>query len=173
LIVSVATKQDRAAFQEIFTFFAPRLRSFMHRQGTNQNIVEEIVQETMVSVWRKARQFDPAKASVSTWIFTIARNQRIDQLRKENRPAPDMNDPALVPDAEPQPHDVVSRDQDANRLRAAVANLPPEQQQVLHLAFFKEMAHPEVAEELGIPLGTVKSRIRLALQRIRTQVGEE
>lgn len=173
LIAAVATNQDRVAFQAIFEFFAPRLRAFMHRQGTNQNIVEEIVQETMVNVWRKARQFDPAKTSVSTWIYTIARNQRIDQLRKENRPVPDMNDPALVPDPEPEHHDVIARDQGARRLRAAIATLPLEQKQVLRLAFFKEKAHPEVAKELGIPLGTVKSRIRLALQRIRVEIGDE
>ena len=173
LIAAIAADKDRAAFHILFEFFAPRLKSFMHRQGTDPDMAEEIVQETMVNVWRKARQFDPAKASVSTWVFTIARNLRIDLLRKTNRPAPDMNDPALVPDPEPRPHDVISREQEASRLRAAVANLPLEQQEVLRLAFFEEKAHPEVAQELGIPLGTVKSRIRLAFQRIRTELGEK
>lgn len=172
LIAAVAIDKDRAAFHALFEFFAPRLKGFMHRQGTDADMVEEIVQETMVNVWRKAGQFDPAKASASTWVFTIARNLRIDLLRKANRPMPDMNDPALVPDPAPRPHDVVSQEQEARRLNSVVRNLPPEQQDVLRLAFFEEKAHPEVAKELGIPLGTVKSRIRLALQRIRAELGE-
>ena len=172
LIAAVAADQDRVAFRALFEFFAPRLKAFMHRQGTDPDMVEEIVQETMVNVWRKAQQFDPAKASASTWVFTIARNLRIDLLRKINRPAPDMNDPALVPDPEPRPLETISRAQEAGRLKKAVASLPQEQQKVLQLAFFEEMAHTQVAEELGIPLGTVKSRIRLAFQRIRSELGE-
>ena len=172
LIAAVAARQDRAAFHALFEFFAPRVKAFMHRQGTDRDMVDEIVQETMVNVWRKAQQFDPAKASVSTWIFTIARNQRIDLLRKAYRPAPDMNDPALVPDPDPRPYEGIAREQEAGRLKMALANLPPEQQEVLQLAFFEEKAHPKVAEELGIPLGTVKSRIRLAMQRIRAELGD-
>jgi RNA polymerase sigma-70 factor (ECF subfamily) len=172
LMTSVAAGQDRAAFQALFEHFAPRLKSFMHRQGTDPDMVEEILQETMVNVWRKAQQFDPVKASVSTWIFTIARNLRIDHLRKAKRPVPDMNDPALVPDPDPRPHEIISREQEASRLRDAVAGLPAEQQEVLRLAFFEEKTHQVVAQELGIPLGTVKSRIRLALQRIRAELGE-
>ena len=171
-LAAVAERHDRAAFQALFEFFAPRLKAFMYRQGAAADMAEEIVQETMVNVWRKAAQFDPAKASASTWIFTIARNQRIDLLRKENRPMPDMNDPALVPDPEPRAPDVISRRQEAGRLKQVVSDLPPEQQEVLRLAFFEEKAHATVAEELGIPLGTVKSRIRLAFRRIRAELGE-
>lgn len=172
LLIAVATTRDKAAFQTLFEFFAPRIKGFLYRQGTAPDMAEEVVQETMVNVWRKATQFDPARASASTWIFTIARNLRIDLLRKENRPTPDVNDPALVPDPEPAPHDAMSQEQEAVRLRTAVASLPREQQEVLHLAFFQEKAHPLVAEELGIPLGTVKSRIRLAFRRIRSELGE-
>jgi len=172
LLIAVASTQDKAAFQTLFEFFAPRIKGFLYRQGTAPDMAEEVVQETMVNVWRKARQFDPARASASTWIFTIARNLRIDLLRKENRPTPDINDPALVPDPEPAPHDAMSQEQEAARLRTAVASLPREQQEVLHLAFFQEKAHPLVAEELGIPLGTVKSRIRLAFRRIRSELGD-
>lgn len=172
LLVAVATARDKAAFQALFEHFAPRLKGFLYRQGTAPDMAEEVVQETMVNVWRKATQFDPARASASTWIFTIARNLRIDLLRKENRPAPDMNDPALVPDPTPAPHETMSQEQEAAQLRTVVANLPREQQEVLHLAFFQEKAHPLVAEELGIPLGTVKSRIRLAFRRIRSELGD-
>jgi len=164
LLRSVAVDQDRAAFQALFRHFAPRLKGFVMRQGTAPQLAEDVIQETMVRVWRKARQFDPAKASASTWIFTIARNIRIDLIRKANRPEPDMNDPAFVPDPEPHPQDILSREQDANRLREIVAALPAEQQDVLRLAFFEEKPHPDVAAELGIPLGTVKSRIRLAMK---------
>lgn len=172
LLSAVAESQDRAAFHALFEHFAPRVKAFVQRQGTDPHMAEEVVQETMVNVWRKAGQFDPAKASVSTWIFTIARNLRVDLIRRANRPMPDMNDPALVPEPEPRAHEVISLEQEAERLRSAVAGLPKEQREVLHLAFFEEKAHGTVAAELGIPLGTVKSRIRLAFRRIRSELGE-
>ena len=171
LLAAVADHQDRAAFRTLFDYFAPRVKAFMYRQGTDPGMAEEIVQETMVNVWRKARQFDPGRASVATWIFTIARNLRIDLLRKANRPVPDANDPALVPDPEPLGYEVISRKREATQLNTAIAELPTEQLAVLKLAFFEEKAHAQVAEELGIPLGTVKSRIRLAFKRIRSELG--
>lgn len=173
LLLAVAEHEDRQAFQTLFEYFAPRVKAFLFKQGTTPEMAEEVVQETMVNVWRKSAQFDPARASASTWIFTIARNLRIDMLRKESRPAPDPDDPALVPDPEPAAHDEIARQQETDRLKSAVAALPQEQQEVLTLAFFEEKAHPQVAEELGIPLGTVKSRIRLAFRRIRSELGEE
>lgn len=172
LLAAVAENRDRAAFRTVFDHFAPRLKAFMYRQGTDPGMAEEIVQETMVNVWRKAAQFDPSRASVATWIFTIARNLRIDLLRKANRPVPDANDPALVPDPEPLGHEIIGLKREASRLNKAVAELPPEQLAVLKLAYFEEKAHAQVAEELGIPLGTVKSRIRLAFKRIRSELGE-
>ncbi len=172
MLLAVAVGQDRAAFRGLFDHFAPRLKAFVRRQGTDPQMAEEVVQETMVKVWHKAGQFDPAKASAATWVFTIARNMRIDHLRKANRPEPDYNDPAFVPDAEPGAVDRISRDQEAGRLHAALTVLPEEQQAVLRLAFFEDKAHAEIAEELGIPLGTVKSRIRLAFKRVRSEIGE-
>lgn len=171
-LAAVADNQDRTAFQAVFEHFAPRLKAFILRQGTDLQLAEEIVQETMVNVWRKAGQFDPERASASTWVFTIARNLRIDHLRKANRPEPDMNDPALVPDPEPHAVDVISRKQNESLMKKALADLPPEQQDVLQAVFFEEKPHAQVATDLGIPLGTVKSRIRLALKRIRTELGE-
>ena len=164
--------QDRDAFRHVFDHFAPRLKAFLMGQGTDPQMAEEVVQETMVKVWRKAGQFDPAKAAASTWIFTIARNMRIDHLRKANRPEPDMDDPAFVPDPEPQASDVIAQSQDAAKLHEAMRELSDEQRDVLTLAFFEEKAHPEIADQLGIPLGTVKSRIRLALKNIRSKIGE-
>lgn len=172
LLAAVADNQDRTAFQAVFEHFAPRLKAFVMRQGTDPHLAEEVVQETMVKVWHKAGQFDPERASASTWVFTIARNLRIDHLRKANRPEPDMNDPALVPDPEPHALDVISRKQNENRMKKALAGLPSEQQEVLQAVFFEEKPHAQVSAELGIPLGTVKSRIRLALKRIRSELGE-
>lgn len=173
LLVAVATSQDRNAYQRLFAYFAPRVKSFLQGKGTSPEIAEEAVQEAMLNVWRRASQFDPEKASASTWIFAIARNTRIDLLRKANRPALDPNDPALVPDPPKSASETVSEAQNAKRIREQVAALPAEQQEVLRLAFFEELPHAEVARKLDIPLGTVKSRIRLALGRIRSEIGEE
>lgn len=172
LLVAVGRDRDREAFKALFSLFAPRIKAFMLGQRADAALAEEILQETMVNVWRKAAQFDPGKASASTWIFAIARNMRIDMLRKTSRPEPDMNDPALVPDAEPLAHEQISREQEAARLRKAFGGLPEDQQQVLRLVFMEEKTHAQVADEIGIPLGTVKSRIRLALKRIRSEIGE-
>ena len=171
-IAAVAEHRDRAAFRALFDHFAPRLNAFLLGQGADPGQAEDVVQETMVNVWRKAAQFDPARASAATWVYTIARNLRIDMIRKARRPEPDMNDPAMVPDAEPGADDQIARNQETDRLKAAVAALPEAQQEVLRLAFFEEKAHSEVAEVLGIPLGTVKSRIRLALKSIRSTFGD-
>ena len=170
-LVKVGFK-DQVAFRAIFDHFAPRLKAFMMGQGTSPQMAEEVVQETMVKIWRKANQYDPARAAASTWIFTIARNMRIDHIRKSNRPEPDMNDPAFVPDPEPLAVEMISQSQDAGRLHKAMADLSDEQRAVLKLAYFEDKAHPEIAEALDIPLGTVKSRIRLALKNIRSIIGE-
>ena len=172
LLVAVGATQDRQAFQVLFEYFAPRMKSFLQGKGTSSELAEEAVQEAMLNVWRKAAQFDPQKASSSTWIFAIARNTRIDLLRKSNRPALDPNDPALVPDPPKAAFDTVAAAEETDRIRERVAALPAEQQEVLRLAFFEELPHAEVARRLDIPLGTVKSRIRLALRRIRSEIGD-
>ena len=172
LLAAVASTQDRDAFHSLFDYFAPRVKSFLLGKGTSPELAEEAVQEAMLNVWRKAHQFDPAKASASTWIFAIARNTRIDLLRKTIRPELDPKDPALVPDEPKQAFETVSAARDAERIRARVAALPTEQQEVLRLAFFEDIPHSEIAHRLDIPLGTVKSRIRLAVQRIRSEIGE-
>ena len=172
LLVAVGATQDRQAFQVLFEHFAPRMKSFLQGKGTSSELAEEAVQEALLNVWRKAAQFDPQKASASTWIFAIARNTRIDLLRKSNRPALDPNDPALVPDPPKAAFDTVAVAEETDRIREQVAVLPVEQQEVLRLAFFEELPHTDVARRLDIPLGTVKSRIRLALRRIRSGIGD-
>ncbi len=172
LLVAVGKDRDRAAFVTLFEHFAPRLKSFFMQQGTAQELVEEVVQETMVNVWRRADTFNPGKASPSTWIFAIGRNMRIDILRKERRPAPDLSDPALAAEPEPLAHELIARRQDTERLRAAMADLPEDQRHVLAMAFLEDKSHGQIAEALSLPLGTVKSRIRLAMARLRSSIGE-
>jgi RNA polymerase sigma-70 factor (ECF subfamily) len=172
LLIAVAASRDRNAYRALFEHFAPRVRSFLLGKGGSPEVAEDAVQEAMLNVWRRAGTFDPAKASASTWIFTIARNARIDLLRKTIRPTIDPDDPALVPDPPMAAFETVSAGQDAKRVREQITALPAEQQEVLRLAFFEDLAHAEVAKRLDIPLGTVKSRIRLAVGRIRSQIGE-
>ena len=163
LIGRIAAAADREAFAELFRHFAPRVKSYALRLGASGHAAEELAQETMLSVWRKAARFDPARASASTWIFTIARNLRIDALRRERpQPAPAEDvDPAPLADL------VVSGAEHDVRVRRALRSLPPEQLEVIELSFFSDAPHAAIAERLGLPLGTVKSRLRLAMNRLR------
>ncbi len=167
LLSAVATEQDRNAFARLFAFYAPRIKSYLMKNGAEFQAADDLVQDVMLTVWRKADQFDPKKASVSTWIYTIARNRRIDVLRRERHPEPDPHDPAFVPEAEPQADHVVELDQRKRALHSKVADLPHEQAEPLRMAFFKDMSHSMIAEQLGLPLGTVKARIRLAMGKLR------
>ena len=138
----------------------------MLRAGADPETAEEITQEAMILVWRKAAQFDRSKAALSTWIFTIARNKRIDMLRREARPEIDPED-YPVASSGPGAHESVEHGEAAQSLKVSIAELPAEQQEVLHKAFFEDKSHAVISEELDLPLGTVKSRIRLALARLR------
>lgn len=169
LVGLIACHRDRNAFIELFQHFAPRLKAFMMRGGADPETAEEIAQEAMITVWNKAEQFDPARAALSTWIFTIARNKRIDMLRRQVRPEIDALDLPGSDDV-PPPDARLELTQASADLRGSIALLPPEQRQVLQLAFFEDKSHGVIAVELGLPLGTVKSRIRLALARLRGMV---
>ena len=168
LMAAVAGHQDRDAFATLFDHFAPRLKAYYMRSGASSTASEELIQEVMLTVWRRAMLFDRAKASVSTWIFTIARNKRIDALRRERRPEVDPNDPALVPAPEASADQSVAARQSAARVRTAIRGLPQDQLRVLELHYFEEKSHGDIARELEVPLGTVKSRLRLAIARLRT-----
>ena len=171
LMHRVAAERDKSAFAELFSYFAPRLKSFMLRAGADAETAEEITQEAMTIVWRKATQFDRSKAALSTWIFTIARNKRIDMLRREARPDIDPED-YPVADAGADAHEKVVHDEASARLSTSIASLPAEQREVLQKAFYEDKSHAVISEELGLPLGTVKSRIRLALGRLRGTMEE-
>lgn len=173
LMTQIAVHQDRDAFEALFRHYAPRVKAYMLKLGSDGALADELAQETLLMVWRKAAQFDRAKASPSTWIFTIARNLRIDVFRKNNRPELDPNDPALVPDAEEPADEQMDRVQRAKLIRAAMKSLNEEQAEVIRLSFFEDKSHSVIAEELDLPLGTVKSRLRLAFGRIRKELGED
>ncbi|HYD31254.1 MAG TPA: sigma-70 family RNA polymerase sigma factor, partial [Azospirillaceae bacterium] len=134
---------------------------------------EELVQDVMLMVWRRAETFDPAMAGASTWIFTIARNKRVDRLRREHHPELDPNDPALVPEPELPADQSMESVETTYRLKAAIDSLPPEQAQLLRLAYFEDKPHSAISAEEGIPLGTVKSRLRLALERLRKTLRDD
>lgn len=167
LIVQVATDCDRAAFIELFDHFAPRIKGYLMKQGADDAVAEEIAQDVMVTLWRKADLFDPSKSSASTWLFRIARNRRIDRLRRQKTAELDPDDPSLQPTPLPDVADEMDARLREERVRAAMATLPDEQKEVVRLAFFIGLSHSEISDETGLPLGTVKSRIRLAFGRLR------
>lgn len=167
LLVAVGAHRDVEAFETLFRHFAPRLKAYMARLAGDSHLAEELMQETMVAVWNKADRFDPAKGAASTWIFTIARNLRIDAFRRDNRPDFDPNDPAFVQD-DVAPADEMFESQEVSaQLHQAMASLPEEQVALLKLAFFEDRSHSAIATSLNMPLGTVKSRLRLAFAKLR------
>ena len=165
LIKKVETLKDTSAFEELFNHFAPRVKAFLMKSGADPQMAEECSQEVMATVWRKAHLFDPARASASTWIFTIARNKKIDAIRKLNRPEPEQLYPEQ--DYEPDQEEVVELQQETERLATALGELPEKQRVLIEKAYLGELSHSEIAEITGLPLGTIKSRIRLALEKLR------
>jgi RNA polymerase sigma-70 factor (ECF subfamily) len=172
LLAAVAEKQDRTAFARLFEHFAPRVKGYVRRLGAPDQKAEDIVQEVMITVWRRAHLYDARQASVGTWVFTIARNKRIDDLRRERHPEIDPNDPALVADPQDAADELVMWQDQARRLREALGALPEDQAVVLRKNFFEDKPHGVIAQELDLPLGTVKSRARLALAKLRQVLGD-
>lgn len=174
-IVAVAARADRAAFAALFEHFAPLVKTYMRRSGVPDARADELAQETLLTVWRKASLFDPATAGAAAWIFTIARNLRIDAYRRDRRGRPgdtsDVDAEFQVDDA-PDPESRVATAEAETRVRAALAQLSEEQRHVLELSFYEEKAHAEISRILHLPLGTVKSRSRLAMRRLRNLLGE-
>jgi RNA polymerase sigma-70 factor (ECF subfamily) len=172
LILAIAGRRDRAAFVTLFGRFAPRLKAWFQRSGSASDQAEDLAQETMLAVWRKAESFDPTRAGATTWIFTIARNQRIDTMRRAPRRTLDAEDPSLAPQAPAAPDAVFDTFQRESRLREALSTLPAEQAEVIRLSFFEDRPHADIERALSIPLGTVKSRLRLAMNRLRGHLGD-
>ncbi|MFG1348783.1 sigma-70 family RNA polymerase sigma factor [Xanthobacter autotrophicus] len=168
LVVAIARTADREAFALLFRHFAPRVKAFLMRSGLSANAAEELAQETLLTVWRKASYFDPARAAASTWIFTIARNLSIDLKRRERHMGTVDLDAVDEEADETSGETILMCAEREARVRAALSKLSEEQAAIVRLSFFQEKPHSQIAQELGIPLGTAKSRVRLALSRLRT-----
>ena len=168
-LLRIRDDQDKAAFAALFRHFAPRIKAFLMKSGTPAALAEDCAQDVMAAVWQKAHLFDPARASVSTWIFTIARNRRIDLAR---RVRPDPEDLPWGPEEEPDQTDALILQQETRALTAAIATLPEKQRALIERAYYGDLSQTEIAKETGLPLGTIKSRIRLALDRLRQHMTE-
>lgn len=164
-LLAVRDQRDEGAFIRVFEHFAPRVKAFLMRTGMDAALAEECAQEVLVTVWNKAHLYDATRASPSTWVFTIARNKKIDVLRKQRRPEPE--DLPWGPEAEPDQADILGLQQESEQLGRALRDLPAKQRELIEKAYFGELSHSEIAEQTGLPLGTIKSRIRLALDRLR------
>ncbi|WP_310795044.1 sigma-70 family RNA polymerase sigma factor [Neotabrizicola shimadae] len=168
LVLRVRDARDRAAFAALFGHFAPRVKAFLMKSGADAALAEECAQDVMVTLWQKAHLYDPARASVATWVFTIARNRRIDALRRSRRPEPE--ELPWGPEPEPDQSEAYEAQEDSRRLAAALAQLPENQRDLIQRAYFGDLSQTEIAAATGLPLGTIKSRIRLALDRLRRQM---
>mgnify|MGYP001293435240 FL=1 len=167
LLRRVAERADPAAFRELYEAFGPRVKAYMMRKGADAGTAEDLAQETLLTVWRKASLYADDKGSMTTWVFTIARNLRIDRLRREV-PWQELPEWRLVePSEEALPDEALAEKQQQNRLQAALANLPADQREVVTLAYLEGLSHREIAARLALPLGTVKSRMRIAYQKVR------
>jgi RNA polymerase sigma factor (sigma-70 family) len=169
LLRSVGQNKNREAFAELFDYYAPRVKSFLMKGGARADQADELAQDVMLTVWQKAESFDPARASAGTWIYTVARNKRIDALRKRGalmeEALPEEN---TLKDETPAASEIIARQQETDAMNEALKSLPSEQADLLYKSFFEEKTHSDIAKETKLPLGTVKSRIRLALDKLRS-----
>lgn len=172
-LVEATARQDRQAFAALFDFYAPRVKAYLLRLNAPDSLAEELTQEVMLTVWRKAGQFDRSQASASTWIFRIARNRRIDAARRAAKPDLDGEDPALQPPEQEAPDDAAHASAREAHVREALADLPDEQVALLRMAFFDGLSHRDIADRVGVPLGTVKSRLRLAFDKLRKRLNRD
>ena len=173
LVEAIAARADRAAFTRLFSYYGPRVKGYLVRLGLDAAQAEELTQDVMVAVWRKAGSFDRHQASVSTWIFRIARNRRIDVFRQERRANLDAHDPAFQPAPEAAPDEAAQASERETKVRLAMESLPPEQRDLVREAFYEDRSHREIADRTGMPLGTVKSRLRLAMAKLKLQLDDE
>lgn len=167
LILNIAQNNCRESYKLLFSHFAPKIKSFMIGQGVKANEAEDIAQDTMLKIWRKAQLFDPKKAKASTWIFTIARNLQIDAIRKQKR-HDRFNNEIQIESYEADTAEKMISEQSASQVTEVIKQLPVEQLQVLKLSFYEDLSHSQIAQSLSIPVGTVKSRLRLALGRLKS-----
>ncbi len=167
-MLAVRDRRDKHAFGRLFDFFAPRLKGMILRSGASAAEAEDIVQDVMLAVWHRADSFDPHRAQVSSWIYQIARNRQIDILRKTRRPVPEELKSDEAPEIDPL--QVIALEQETKQLRAALDALSEDQRAMIEKAYLGELSHSEIQANTGLPLGTIKSRIRLALEKLRHEL---
>jgi RNA polymerase sigma-70 factor (ECF subfamily) len=172
LVQAIVERRDQSAFAALFDYYSPRVKAYLKRLGTSDGMAEEVAQEAMLTVWRKAEAYDRHKATVGTWIFTIARNLRTDMWRRERHRDLDPTDPRISPEPAVMPDREVEAAREEAQVRAALKSLPDVQTKIIALAFYEGKSHGDIAAALSIPLGTVKSRMRLAFLKLRGLVGE-
>ena len=167
-LIERIARSDTAAFQELFAHYGPRVKTYMLRRGLEAQAAEDLVQETMLMVWRKAALYSGEKGTPANWIFTIARNLHIDRVRRTVpfQALPETHAEEASPD--PTPEASLAGREIEVRVRAALAELPADQREIVTLAYIEGLSQTEIAERLGIALGTVKSRMRLAYQKVRS-----
>lgn len=171
-IRAIAASGDRTAFAALFRFYAPRIKAMLIRSGATAEAAEDVAQEALITVWRKAAQYDPERASAAAWIYTVARNLRIDRLRRDQREKLVAVYETIASEEPERPDDALDSSEREARLRSALEELPEEQGRVVRLSFVEGRAHGDIAKILGVPLGTVKSRLRLAMNRLRNLLGD-
>lgn len=173
LMKRLSERQDQDAFNMLFDYYSPRIRSVMIKQGCSGELADEIAQETLLKVWRKAAMFNPDKGSVASWVFTIARNLKIDRFRKELPWQKLPEDFDQIPSDCQQADEIVSENQRRDQLLLVLETLPKEQRQIVTMSFLEGQSHGEIAKTLDLPLGTVKSRMRLAATKIKKAMKEK
>lgn len=170
-MAAIRDDRDHQAFARLFGHFAPRVKAFLMKSGCEAGLAEEVAQDVLATLWRKAHLFDATRASVATWIFTIARNRRIDALRRDRRPEPE--DLGWGPEPEPEQAEALLMAEETRKLGKAIEALPEKQRTLIRAAYFGELTQAEISARTGLPLGTIKSRVRLALERLRHAMKEE
>lgn len=169
----VATDRDQKAFAELFNYFSPRIKSYFLQLGANAEQAEDMSQDVMSVLWHKAHLFDPSKSSLSTWLFRVARNRRIDLLRRDKSAMIDVNDPIFIPPEATPADEAMEEDQRDEHVRKALALLHEKHADIIRMSFFLGLSHSQISEQSGLPLGTVKSRIRVAFQKLRENLEED
>ncbi|NVK35175.1 MAG: sigma-70 family RNA polymerase sigma factor [Rhodobacteraceae bacterium] len=161
---------DRAAFKALFVYFGPRIKALMIKAGAEQAVADDLVQDVMMTLWSKAHLYRPDRGAVSTWVYTIARNARIDRLRRRSsQPYDDLDDVELASE-EADAEACTLASQQSEGVAIAVADLPEDQRQIIECAFVQDLSQSEIAAKLSLPLGTVKSRMRLAYSKLKRRL---
>ena len=171
LLVNIGESRDKVSFKKIYKYFSPRIKGYIMKLGAEESMAEEIVQETMTTIWRKSDTYDPKNAGASTWIFTIARNKRIDRLRKDGKKLSNLIDPSLQPQSEKMPDENLIDKEIKAEFSLILKKISPDQAKIIKAAYYEGKTHKEISDEIKIPLGTVKSRVRLALKHIKDELG--